>query len=97
MRSITFGSASISAPRIKKIRKLHSLSAILNLMLATLPQTYSIKREEPSIASSLHADAAPMESIANIYTKFHLLKIVSQSIKPKTSSAELASVVLEKT
>jgi hypothetical protein len=97
MRSITFGSASISVPRIRRIRKLHSPSVTLSLMLAIQLQTYSIKKEEPSIVSSLHEDAVPMESIASIYTKFHPLKIASQSIKLKISSAELVSVVLEKT
>jgi len=60
-------------------------------------QTYSTKKEEPSIASSSPEDAAPMESTANISTKCHPLRIANQSIRPRIYSGGLDSVVLEKT
>jgi hypothetical protein len=57
MRSITFGSASISARKTKKIKKLHLRNAILNLMLDILQQISSMRREEPFTVFSLQGDA----------------------------------------
>jgi hypothetical protein len=96
IRSITFGSASTSAPKTKKIKKQHLPSVIPNSTLATLLQIYSIKKVEPSTASFSQEDAVPMESIANTYTKFHALKIASLLIKPRIFLAGHDSVALEK-
>lgn len=97
IRSITFGSASTSAPKTKRIKKQHSPSAILNLTSATLLPICSIKKVEPFIVSFSQEDAVPMESIANTYTKSHPLKIVSPLIKPRIFLAGQDSAVLEKT
>jgi hypothetical protein len=61
MRSITSGSASIFAPKIKRIRKLHSPNVTLNLTLGIQQLISSTRKEELTIASSLQEDAVPVE------------------------------------
>jgi len=96
MRSTTFGSASIFAPKMKKTKRLHLPNAILNLMLAILPQIFSTKREVPISVFSSQGDVALMESTAGIITKFLPLKIAKASIKQKTYSEGLVSVLLDR-
>lgn len=97
MRSITSGSASIFAPKMKKIKRLHLQNAILNLMSAILLQIFSTKKEVHITVFSSQGDVALMEWIADITTKFLLLKIAKALTKQKTYSEELVSVVLERT
>jgi hypothetical protein len=65
-------------------------------MLAILQQISSIKREEPSIASSSPEDAAPVESIASSIIKYHPLKIVRALIRLKIYSDEPDLVLSDK-
>lgn len=96
MRSITSGSASIFARRIKKIKKLPLPNVIQNLMLGIQQQIYLIRKVEPITVSSLQEDVVLVELTAGSYTKFLLLKIHKQLIRQKISLEEQDSVALEK-
>ena len=97
MRSITSGSASIFAPKMKKTKRQHLQNAILNSMSDILLQIFSTKKEVHITVFSSQGDVALMELIADIITKSLLYKIAKALIKQKTYSEELVSVVLEKT
>ena len=90
MKSTTFGSASTSVARTKRIKKLLLPDATLSLMLDTLLRISSIKKEELSTASFSLAGAVPMESTANFCIKYHVLRTASALTKLKTFSVDLA-------
>lgn len=97
MKSTTSGIASTFARRTRRTKRLPSPGATPNSTLATPLPTSSMKREAPTTASSSPEGAAPMESIADIITRYHALKIASASTRPRTSSEEHALAPLDRT
>jgi|688.fasta_scaffold96000_4 hypothetical protein len=75
MRSITSGSASTSALKMKKIKKLHSPNVIPSSMLAIPLQIFLTKKVGLSIACSSPEDAAPVESTVGSYIRCLLSRI----------------------
>lgn len=97
IKSITFGSASIFAAKIKKIKKLPLPDVTHNLMSDIQLLISSIKKEERFIVSSLREDAALMELTANFCIRSHALRIVSVLTKLKIFLVDLVSVHTGKT
>jgi len=78
MKSITSGTASTSAQKMKKTNKQPLPDATHSLMLATLLQTSLTRKEELFTAFSLLEVVARMVSTASIITRFLQSKTANQ-------------------
>jgi len=96
MKSITSGSVSTYARRMKKIKRQLWLSAILNWMSGTLQLISLIKKDPHTIVYSLREDAVRMVSIVATITKFHVFRIVNKLTKLKTFLVDPVSALLER-